>query len=678
MNFVINKKLNLMNKDQIQEIKISDLKQVCLNKLIDQKIQELSSIQVRSILISVLNQKQLNRLLIYRAESMSQKQIEKINLTKLSKEALSSLLQKNKSKIPDKNIKLQITGQILNNLDPAILYSFLVTHINILTIDQIRGINVSSPLITARLINVRLKDLSKNQIQKIDWSDNSPIKSKFKTNDDSFSIISYLIKAHRFKDLTQKQLDSSINYKRYENIMEIMDENLLGLITKENIEKINLVDFEKKATNENFLKLLNLCMTKFSDDQIHVLNTEDHIIVKLILKHECDKKLTINQIQKIDINKLQNYESKKLILSRSKDFSEKQVQSMELPKTFSNEFKELLKNQVKSLTTDQIQSINVDYDSTNAILLCNRVHDLSSKQINEYFDFILIDYNLEKMNYPKDSYQILREAHRFKDLNENLLNNIISKNGSNVIEILHENLLDKIKGNNLEIKIEEVHKEATYDDYLKILNYFIKRLNRDSFKKIDTSDYNVAKIIIQNDLISKLHNKQKQNFNIKSILDFNDLQLIQFSLYCENDKKQDIIIKGIILFKYLKYKIKDKLIVDYIKSMKKYFSDEIPLANFIICASELLQLNDFTFESVSKEFFEVFKQLDHFNNQNKYILKSIINDNNVTPNAFQIFLHQKTKHCTDANKVKALLNPQSVIYGILSDEYINVLSKIAI
>lgn len=690
VNFLVNKKLNLLNKDQIQNIDITNLKPICFNKLINDRVQDLSTKQIKSIVISKLNQKQLNHLVTYRAESMSERQIKKIDLKNLSKDALSSLFQKNKNKIPNENIKSQITSKALNNLDPQVLFDFLKTHINILTVNQIKKINVSSPDIAAILIKEHHQNLSKNQIQKIDWSENSPINQVFKSNGDSLSTMNVLIKIRRFKDLTKEQFDNSINYEKNENIIEIMKENLLNSITKKNVEKINLVEIKKKVVKKLYLKLLDSCMAKFSDEQIHILNTEDNTITELIIKHGCEKILTINQIQKIGINKILQSDLNKLILTRSKDFSQEQVQSIKIDKIDFYQYnyiksyyrsnyisidaiKVLLKNHIKSLTTHQIQSIKINDDSINAILLYNRINDLSTSQI-EYFNLESINRYLEQTNFPKNIYQLLRESHRFNDLSRYQLNKIILLNGENAIEILHENLLDKIDGNRLEIKINEI-KEINYEDYLKILQCFIKRLYFKTFEKIDASDYNVAQIIIQKNAISDLSSEQKNNFNTKSLLYLDDNQLVELAFPYNSGHKNYHIVNGIILFKYLKNKIRNGPIAEYVEKLLNRIKCKIILFNFIIIAENELKSEKISFESISNEFFNTFEKLPTFE---FYLVEHHIKSNQISLNTLQIYLLQKAKQCKNINDINKFINFQSSFVKKLPEEYKNSISKISL
>lgn len=163
--------------------------------------------------------------------------------------------------------------------------------------------------------------------------------------------------------------------------------------------------------------------------------------------------LSIELINLIDFNQLDVQYLNSMFRYQSENIPKEIVQKRISPKTLNKMNKEdliiFLNVHVNNLSNIQIKKIKFLGFDIIAILIMNRIHDLSTSQIIEITntDIDTVNQFIHKIDFDKDFFSILREAHLFKFLPKFYFNlDILYKSHENLEEILRENL--QIKFNN--------------------------------------------------------------------------------------------------------------------------------------------------------------------------------------------------------------------------------------
>ncbi len=296
------------------------------------------------------------------------------------------------------------------------------------TLEQLRNENLSQEAIqniiigpdnqhvAGILLMYRIKDLSPNQIQNVNLY--AP-EGDDRINPDLYmrryaqaitlrrvnhNALTLLCEANRFKDLSDAQLNSMIDFSYTPNIIQILSENIEDRINNEaKAQQIDLVQVydalnDRPDRNEIFTRLFNACVLFFTADQINALSQE--------------------AIQNIIIGPDNQHVAGILLLYRIND-----------------------------LSTNQIQNVNLyvpsnDEERNPELCLKKYARVITMRRANE------------------TAVNLLMRANRFKDLSDDQLNNMLSfTRTANIIQILSENIEDRInnKANAQKINLVEVY-----------------------------------------------------------------------------------------------------------------------------------------------------------------------------------------------------------------------------
>ena len=253
------------------------------------------------------------------------------------------------------------------------------------------------------LLMYRIKDLSPNQIQNVNLY--AP-EGDDRINPDLYmrryaqaitlrrvnhNALTLLCEANRFKDLSDAQLNSMIDFSFTPNIIQILSENIEGRINNEaKAQQINLAqvyDELQNAPNRNelFTRLFNACALFFTPEQIRNENLSQEAIQSIIIRQD-------NQ-----------YVAGILLCYRISDLSPNQIQNMNLYVPSNDE------------------------ERNPELCLKKYARVITMRRVND------------------SALYLLRQANRYKDLSDNQLNTMLNYNNAlDVIQIIIENQENRI------------------------------------------------------------------------------------------------------------------------------------------------------------------------------------------------------------------------------------------
>lgn len=248
---VLDNVIEVFNESLIAQINVKNIQKINLVKLmpiISEELmlksvnicgqmfttEQIQLLDMKTIeIVSILIDKNIHKIL-------SPKQICDINFEKINKEHLMILINDNSKDFSQMQLESTYVTEILPNLSNDEQLAFLKLHINDLTPKQINLFNVKYPKTAAVILINRPNDMSVEQIQQIDFTNNSQTEIEIQNIMSGCHSIDFIRKVNRYKDLTDIQLNNIPNVYNYINMKEIIMENLESKIVKKNIQKINI------------------------------------------------------------------------------------------------------------------------------------------------------------------------------------------------------------------------------------------------------------------------------------------------------------------------------------------------------------------------------------------------------------------------------------------------------
>lgn len=675
INFLVNKKLNLLTKSQIRQIKIMELNSNMEDKLIKEKVTMLDEIQVKYIRICRLSNDSLALVIINRFKDMSRDQIRNINIKKLSGVSLSFYIKEQIPLLGD--IKKELCIETINQIDNDVFIQFLEIYMKKLSLKQIQGINnlkLSNSKIAAYLLKNNCRSLTKDQIGYI--LDNNNV---FILNSElvDAKCDKLLRESHHFKYIPKDKLNSVIDFSNVENIYELLHDDLENEINDENVKLMNI---EKVFTNiqlQYVEKLIKSCGNKFSNQQFHKLDTKNIFIIKTVLQNYLQNRLSSNQIHLIELEKLDENELFTLINDRSTDLTKDQIKLKCITNIMNMiDEKDLIKfirEHILDFSEQQIHSFQYNSNEINAILFIYRAADVSVDLIQSSNLFLNspIDQEIQKEKCIKNVLTLISDAKRLKDLSENQFNKVINyKNKSILVEILEQNLQNRITKENAQvINLKDVIQECNNNQNL-IVNLFEschQNFTKNQLNSLDFKDKFTNQLIIQFKLFKQLSDNNQSKIDLNIIFNSNDQNLVaMINDPIKNDFDNAII--GLLIYRYMTEP--NQYLEAYLTplfSQRKYY--DVFYAKFVLIAETKFGSNGLRFSRIARNLFQKFEERSVINGlRQKKIITWKSSEFVITPDDFQKIIWQKLK-CIDLEEARKIINSSKKLFSSLENEY---------
>lgn len=561
----------------------------------------------------------------------------------------------------------QIKQVTLNNLEQAELQRLIVDRANDLDEPQIQALmpNKFNTEIAAMLIITHANHLTQEQIRSWSVEDCRNI-SRILQNRANRNLLTSISRVNRYHDLSDEQFNQLIRYADYTNISQILSENQQHRITQNNARRINLPEVKQNITSEQFLNLLRACLLMFNEEQIQTISSED-----LNLLEE-------NLLRELIIQKLPELTEVQINLERLKNI---------LFNLESNIILRILETHGRNLRRHHIQRINVTNPEVSATLLITRINDLSREQIRSWTVDNWLDHitDIVRNRVNRTPLDLIQDANRYKDLSDEQFNRIINYAcTSNIVQILRENLQDRITQNNARhINLHEVRQRVRDELFFNLIRACVRMFDDDQFKLLNTAMREIAKIIREQNLCHRLQNNPEQiyKFNINELELCDAQQLRIFAIPGENKNCNFAI--GILLYKFFNREFNDqatrRFILQNLRNTDYERFNEVYFAKCIMLAND--NFNRFPFASIAESFFTELGTPDMFRIMTYKKFTRECRQFNITPRNLRFIIEQKLRYYPNekyAQDKMSEVNSHWPHVSYLGNEYQDELRKINI
>ncbi len=561
----------------------------------------------------------------------------------------------------------QIKQVTLNNLEQAKLQRLIVDRANDLDEPQIQTLmtNKFNTEIAAMLIITHANHLTQEQIRSWSVEDCRNI-SRILQNRANRNLLTSISRVNRYHDLSDEQFNQLIRYADYTNISQILSENQQHRITQNNARRINLPEVKQNVTSEQFLNLLRACLLMFNEEQIQTISSED-------------------------LNLLEENLLRELIIQKLPELSEVQINLEHLKNILfnleSNIILRILETHGRNLRRYHIQRINVTDAEVAATLLINHINDLSREQIHSWTVDNWLDNitGIVRNRVNRTPLDLIQDANRYKDLSDEQFNRIINYAcTSNIVQILRENLQDRITQNNARhINLHEVRQRVRDELFFNLIRACVRMFDDDQFKLLNTAMREIAKIIREQNLCHRLQNNPEQiyKFNINELELCDAQQLKIFAIPGENENFNIAI--GILLYKFFNREFNDqatrRFILQDLRNADYERFNEVYFAKCIMLAND--NFNRFPFASIAESFFTELGTPDIFRIMTYKKFTRECRQFNITPRNLKFIIEQKLRYYPNekyAQDKMSEVNSHWPHVSYLGNEYQDELRKINI
>ena len=381
---------------------------------------------------------------------------------------------------------------------------------------------------------------------------------------------------------------------------------------------------------------------------------------------------------------------RELIIQKLPELTEEQINLERMRNILfnleSNIVLQILETHGGNLERYHIQRINVTNAEVAATLLITHINDLSREQIRSWTVDNWLDHITDIVQNRVNRYPLtlIQEANRYKDLSDEQFTRIINHAyTSNIVQILRENLQDRITQNNARrINLCEVSQSVSNEQSFNLIRACARMFNDNQFRLLVTRNREIARIIREQNLCHRLQNNPDQiyEFNVNELELCNAQQLRIFAIPGENINCNIAI--GILLYKFFNREFNDQtteeFVLEDLKSMDYERFNEVYFAKCIMLAND--SFNRFPFANIAREFFKKLGTADIFRIMiNRREFNRECRQFNITPRDLRFIIEQKLRYYKNENEAKKIMpDVTSLLFSHLNREYQNELEKIDI